>query len=120
MQFKTYIVIFFTAIFLGKFLVLDARMLHSVMDAEGIALINPFCKKSAQQTTDDILSQDSSVLVISSDAVCNSFFYFSSPYLPGQEIKNNFHDFNYQNPAVISSYFSKDYPPPKALVTYMI
>lgn len=116
MQLKTYIAIFFAAIFLGKFLVLDARMLRGVLDAEGIALINPFCKKSGQQTTDDILSQESAVLVINSDAICTTFFYFINSEFPNNEVENNFHDFNYLNPAIISSYFSKDYPPPQKLV----
>ena len=96
---------------------LDAKVLNSVLNSEGIVLVNPFCKKIDRQTTDDnILSQDSSVLVISSDAICTSFFFVTNPELQEKEVEDNFHDFNYLNPAIISIYFSKDYPPPKALV----
>lgn len=95
---------------------LDARVLNSVLNSEGIALVNPFCKKNDQQSADDILSQDSSVLVINSDAICTTFFYFINSEFQNNEVENNFHDFNYLNPAIISIYFSKDDPPPKALV----
>ena len=96
---------------------LDAKVLTSVLNSEGIALVNPFCKKNDRQTADDnVLSQDSSVSVISSDAICTSFFFVTNPELQEKEIEDNFHDFNYLNPAIISIYYSKDYPPPKALV----
>ncbi|HKL34996.1 MAG TPA: hypothetical protein VJ899_01760 [Salegentibacter sp.] len=117
MQFKTYIAILFTVVFFGKFLMLDAKVLNSVLKSEGIAMVNPFCKKNDRQTAgDNILSQDSSVLVISSDAICNSFFFITHPEFQKKEVEDNFHAFNYLNPAIISIYFSKDYPPPKALV----
>tara|TARA_R100000501_G_C2517654_1_gene46337 strand:+ start:71 stop:427 length:357 start_codon:yes stop_codon:yes gene_type:complete len=116
MQIKAYIAIFFTLIFFGKFLMLDAKVLNSILDAEGIALVNPFCKKKSQKSIDDkTFTQDSSVLVISSDAVCNPAFNLAKIAWFETEIKTNFQDYNYLNPAVISTYFSKNYPPPKEL-----
>jgi hypothetical protein len=116
MQFKTYIAIFFAVVFFGKFLMLDAKVLNSILDTEEIALVNPFCKEKLQKYVDaDTLSQESLVLVISSEAMCNAPFYLPIITWPGAEKINNFQDFSYLNPAVISTYFSKNYPPPKGL-----
>ncbi|MBZ9731566.1 hypothetical protein LB467_17915 [Salegentibacter sp. JZCK2] len=117
MQFKTYIAIFFTVIFFGKFLMLDAKVLSSIFDTQEIALVNPFCDKKMQKSADaDTFSKESSILIISSEAMCNAPFYLSKIAWPGVEKINNFQDYGYFNPAVISTYFSKNYPPPKILV----
>lgn len=117
MQGKTYIAVLFTVVFFGKFLMLDAKVLNSIFDNEEIALVNPFCKKKIQESdAADTYSQESSILIISSDALCNSPFYLSKISLPEPQKINNFQDFSYLNPAVISTYFSKNYPPPKELV----
>jgi len=116
MQLKSYIAIFLAVVFFGKFLMLDAKVLSSVLDTEEIALVNPFCKKKIQQSASaDTYSQESSILIISSDALCNSPFYLSKISLPELQKVNNYQDFGYLNPAVISTYFSKNYPPPKEL-----
>lgn len=117
MEFKTYIAIFFTVVFFGKFLMLDARVLNSILETEEIALVNPLCKKEMQQLADaDTYSQESSLLILSSEAMCNAPFYFSKNTWKTVQNKNIFQDFIYLNPAVIPIYFSKNYPPPKDLV----
>ncbi len=117
MQLKSYIAIFLAVVFFGKFLMLDAKVLNSILDTEEIALVNPFCKKKIQPSgATDTYSQESSILIISSDALCNSPFFLSKISLPEPRKINNYQDFGYLNPAVISTYFSKNYPPPKVLV----
>lgn len=117
MQIKSYIAIFLAVVFFGKFLMLDAKVLNSILDAEGIALVNPFCKKKVQKSADDkTFTQNSSVLVISSDAMCKPAFNIAKITWFETEKINNFQDYSYLNPAVISTYFSKNYPPPRLLV----
>ncbi len=117
MKLNTYIALFLTVVFFGKFLMLDTKVLNSILDTEEIALINPLCKQKMPKSADaDNLLQESLVLVISSEAICNAPFYLPEITWPSAERINNFQDFSYLNPAVISTYFSKNYPPPKVLV----
>lgn len=96
---------------------LDAKVLNSILDSEGIALVNPFCKKKVQKSVDNkTFTQDSLVLVVSSDAVCNPAFNLAKIAWFETETTTNFQDYSYLNPAVISTYFAKNYPPPKELV----
>lgn len=116
MQFKTYIAIFFAVVFFGKFLMMDAKMLNSILATEEIALVNPFCKKKGGATYDDKVAESSSVLVISSEAFCNTPYFIPEVTWPETPKINNFQDYQYLTSSVISPYFSKNYPPPKPLV----
>lgn len=118
MQFKTTIAIFFSVIFFGKFLMLDAKALNSFLASEGIALVNPFCKKNDQGGAENIdFAEDSSVLIISNDALCNPQYTIAEKIEYQSKKKLNFQDFGYLSPVLISTYFSKNYPPPKELAT---
>ncbi|MBZ9630361.1 hypothetical protein LB465_06170 [Salegentibacter sp. LM13S] len=117
MKLNTYIAIFLTLVFFGKFLLLDTKVLNSILGTDEIALVNTLCKKKIKKSVDTVnLSQKSSVLVINSEALCNAPFYIPKINLSEVEQINNFQDFSYLNPSVISTYFSKNYPPPKLLV----
>lgn len=96
---------------------LDAKVLNSILETEEIALVNPFCEKKMQNSAEaDTYSQESLKLIISSEAMCNAPYYLSKITWPVADKINNFQDFSYLNPAVISTYFSKNYPPPKVVV----
>lgn len=111
------IAILLTLVFLGKFLILDTKVLHSILDTQEIALVNSLCKKKASKSADaEHVLQDSFVLVINSEAICSAAFDLPEITWSKAERIINFQDFGYLHPAVISTYFSKNYPPPKVLV----
>jgi len=115
MQLKSYIAIFLAVVFFGKFIMLDPKVLNSILDTEEITLVNPLCKKKNKESGgSDTYSKESSIFIISSGALCNTLFYLSKISLPQPQKVNNYQDFGYLNPAVTSTYFSKNYPPPKA------
>ncbi|MGY5851682.1 hypothetical protein [Salegentibacter sp. F14] len=120
MKIKSYIAVFFALVFLGKFIMLDAKMLGSVMDSENISWVNSLCGNKALDSSQNDhqadLNQASDQLVISADAICNSPFNFSSLDWPVAQAEPNFQYYDYRNPAVISAYHDKFYPPPKVLI----
>ncbi|UAB84396.1 hypothetical protein INR75_19960 [Zunongwangia sp. SCSIO 43204] len=117
MNFKIYIAILLSLIFFGKSLVLDTKLLGSILEADGIVLVNPLCKKqNAKNSEEHSLTESSSVVILSTDLLCNTPFYLLTTRWQETIKKPTFQDYSYINPAVISTYFSKNYPPPKALV----
>lgn len=117
MSFKPYIAILLSLIFFGKSLVLDTKLLGSILEADGIVLVNPLCKKQNAKTSGEHkFEESSSVMVLSTDLLCNTPFYLITTRWQETIKKPTFQEYSYINPTVIPTYFSKNYPPPKALV----
>ncbi|SFN76855.1 hypothetical protein [Salegentibacter flavus] len=120
MKINSYIAIFFTLVFLGKFFMLDSKFLGSILETENIAWVNSYCENNLLNSSEENKSADfeqaANALVINADAICNSPFNFSSLNWPAAQAEPNFQYYDYRNPAVISAYHDKFYPPPKVLI----
>lgn len=120
MKIKPYIAIFFTLVFLGKFLMLDSKFLGSIMETENITWVNSYCENNPLNSSEEDKTADfdqaPNVLVINADAICNSPFNFSNLNWPAPQAEPNFQYYDYRNPSVSSLYHDKFYPPPKVLI----
>ena len=80
MNFNSYIAIFFSVIFFGKFLVMDSKLLVAVFDADEIVYVNPFCKKQNVKTpgnnSAEALAEDNESMDLTIDSFCNAPFKF--------------------------------------------
>ncbi|TDN93408.1 hypothetical protein DET49_104139 [Salegentibacter sp. 24] len=113
MSFKPFIAILLSLIFFGKSMVLDTKLLGSILEADGIALVNPLCKKQNAKISEEHSLTESSSVILSTDLLCNTPFYILTTRWSKAVKKPTFQDYGYINPSVISTYFSKNYPPPK-------
>ncbi|WP_081212196.1 hypothetical protein [Salegentibacter sediminis] len=120
MKIKSYIAVFFALVFLGKFFMLDAKFFGSILESEDTSWVNTFCKNTflnfSEENKPADFEQSSNILVINAEAICNSPFNFSNIYWPAPQAEPNFQYYDYRNPAVISAYHDKFYPPPKVLI----
>ena len=118
MTLNSYIAIFFSVIFFGKFLVMDSKILVTIFDADEVVYINPFCKKQNVKTQSnnsvEALAEDNESMDFTIDSICNAPFKFEvftweSRIIP-EEIRL-FTDRTLPLPE-----FAKDrfYPPPRA------
>lgn len=115
MQIKSYIAIFFVAVFLGKFITMDSKLLGFIVDSEEITFVNPACKKLQPNTPKEIQSFDEASLFNSSivHVICASPFQFEIYSEPIAFAEANYQKHRYQTQSIISNYRDKFYPPPK-------
>lgn len=115
MQIKSYIVIFFVAVFLGKFITIDSKLLGVIFNSEEITLVNPFCEKNKLNKHQEGKSLDAASLVNNStvNVICASPFQFEIDSYPIAIAEPNYQKYNYQTQSIISTYRDKFYPPPK-------
>lgn len=120
MKINSYIAVFFTLVFLGKFLMLDSKFLGSIMETENIAWVNSFCENNPFNSSEEDkaadLEQASNILVLNADAICNAPFDFFDQKWQEPQPESNFQHYNYRNPSVTSAHPYKFYPPPKVLI----
>ncbi|MFO7719992.1 MAG: hypothetical protein R6W85_06095 [Gillisia sp.] len=116
MQIKTYIAIFFVAIFLGKFIAMDSKILGVIFDSDEIAFFNPYCEQNILNNHQEGQSIDEGSLVnnYSFNVICASPFQFEIETYPIAFAENNYQEHNYQTQSIIITYQDKFYPPPKA------
>jgi len=116
MQLKSYIAIFFVAVFLGKFITMDSKLLGVIFDSNEITFVNPLCKKHRLNTHEEGQSFDEASLVynINVNVICASPFQFKIENYPIAIAEPNYQEHNYQTQSIINTYRDKFYPPPKA------
>jgi hypothetical protein len=115
MQIKSYIAIFFVAVFLGKFITMDSKLLGVIFDSNEITFVNPLCKKQLLNTNEEgqSLNQASLVNNINVNVICTSPFQFKIDNYPIAIAEHNYQEHNYQTQSIINTYRDKFYPPPK-------
>lgn len=115
MQIKSYIAIFFVAVFLGKFITIDSKFLGVFVDSEEITIVNPFCKKLQPNTLKEIQNFEEASLFnnIAVHVICASPFQFEIYNESIAFAAPNYQKPNYQNQSIISNYLDKFYLPPK-------
>lgn len=118
MNLNSYIAIFFTVIFFGKFLVMDSKILGAVFDADEIAYVNPFCKKQNVKIQDhnsrDTLAEDNNILNLTIDSFCNAPFQFEFFTWESRVISEEIRAFAHHTPSLPESAKDSFYPPPRA------
>ena len=119
MKQQVYIAIFFAVVFLGKFLMLDAKMLGSILETEEIVWVNPYCEnnnfKDFQNLQNEFITP-TNTLILAVDTFCNPVFNLDVQNWSITEISLNFRPYSYKTPAVTTTYTNKFYPPPKSLI----
>lgn len=113
MQWKPYISIFFTLVFLGKFLSVDSALPQLFFDAEDIVFVNPFCEKRNAQSSDETYSETTSNTIVTVGEVCTSVFQFEFSHWEKTVFSANFQKPKHKTPSLISVYGDKFYPPPR-------
>lgn len=116
MNLKTYIAIFFAIVFFGKFLVIDSKILVSILDADEIAYVNPFCKKQnakIQGSAHESFSEDSNRLIITLDSFCNAPFKFKVFNWEYRVMPEESQPYVYHTPIIPEPFQDRYYPPPK-------
>ncbi len=115
MQIKSYIAIFFVAVFLGKFITMDSKLLGVIVDSEEITIVNPFCKKLQPNTPKEIQSFNEASLFsnIIVHVICASPFQFETFNDQIAFTETNYQKHNDQTQPIISTFQDKFYPPPK-------
>lgn len=116
MQIKSYIAIFFVAVFLGKFITMDSKLFGVFVDAEEITIVNPFCKKLQPNTPGEEQRYDEASLFsnIAINVICASPFQFEIYNDPIAFAAPNYQKHSYQTQSLIGNYRDKFYLPPKA------
>jgi hypothetical protein len=115
MQIKSYIAIFFVAVFLGKFITMDSKLLGVIVDSEEITIVNPFCKKLQPNIPNEEQSFDEASLFnnITVHVICASPFQFETFNDQISFTETNYQKHNDQTQSIISTFRDKFYPPPK-------
>jgi hypothetical protein len=116
MQIKSYIAIFFVAVFFGKFITIDSKLLGVIFDSAEITFVNPLCKKHQLNTHKEGQNFNEASLVnnITVNIICASPFQIKIDNYPIAIAAPNYQEHNYQTQSIISAYQDKLYPPPKA------
>ena len=116
MQIKTYIAIFFVAIFFGKFIAMDSKLLGVIFDSDEIAFVNPYCEQNILNNHLEGQSMGEASLVNNNtvNVICASPFQFETENYPIAFAEHNYQEHNYQTQSIIITYQDKFYPPPKA------
>lgn len=119
MELKPYIAIFFTVIFFGKFLLLDAKFMENIFDSNEVAYVNPFCEKNKTETKATGLSQDlfpeSKTPGIAIDSICNAPFHFEIITWNHIKVQAMYQDYSYTSPGIPQIFQDSFYPPPKVV-----
>lgn len=119
MKQQVYIAIFFAVVFFGKFLMLDAKMLGSILEMEEIVWVNPYCennKLKENQKLQNEFTTPTNTLIFAVDAFCNPVFNLEVQNWSIIEISFNFRPYSYKTPSITTTYIIKFYPPPKFLI----
>lgn len=81
MTLNSYIAIFFSVVFFGKFLVMDSKILVAIFDADEITYVNPFCEKQEvkmQNSNREALAENNKALTFVIHSFCNAPFKFEA------------------------------------------
>ncbi|NJY64305.1 hypothetical protein HC174_16300 [Salinimicrobium sp. CDJ15-81-2] len=118
MNLNSYIAIFFSVIFFGKFLVMDSKILVAVFDADEIAYVNPFCKKQNVKTqgnnSAEALAEDKESMDLTIDSFCNAPFKFEVFTWESRIIPEETRVYLDQTLPLPESAKDRFYPPPRA------
>jgi len=117
MTLNSYIAIFFSVIFFGKFLVMDSKILVA-FDADEIAYVNPFCEKQNVKkqgnNSFEALTEDDKTLNLSIDSFCNAPFKFEFFTWESGIISEETRVYAHHTPSLPESSKDRFYPPPRA------
>ena len=115
LNFKNYIALFLAAIILTKFVAVDSKLLGPIFNSDEIAFVNQSCEINQYQAppVQESYGEESFVLNISFDSICNSLFNFKLEEWTDEVAEPSF--INYGSPiiALTTSYNSKISPPPQ-------
>lgn len=118
MNLNSYIAIFFSVIFFGKFLVIDSKLLVAVLDADEITYVNPFCVKQNAKiqgnNSMEALAEDNKTLNLTIDSFCNAPFKFEFFTWESGIITEETRAFAHHTPSLPESAKDRFYPPPRA------
>lgn len=118
MNLNSYIAIFFSVIFFGKFLVMDSKILVTIFDADEIAYVNPFCEKQnvkiQGQNSQEDLAEDNKTLNLTIDSFCNAPFQFEVFTWESRIISEETRAYADHSPSLPESAKDRFYPPPRA------
>lgn len=118
MSLNSYIAIFFSVIFFGKFLVMDSKILVAVFDADEVAYVNPFCKKQnvkiQENRAPEAVAEDNQAWDLTIDSFCNAPFKFEVFSWESRVITEETRAYADQTPSLPESAKDRFYPPPRA------
>ena len=118
MTLNSYIAIFFSVIFFGKFLVVDSKLLVAVFDADEISYVNPFCEKQnvKDQNAKSLatFAEDNKALNFTIDSLCHNSFKFEVYTWESKVTREEPRTFAYHTPSLTESAKDRFYPPPRA------
>ena len=118
MNLNSYIAIFFSVIFFGKFLVMDSKILVAVFDADEIAYVNPFCEKQNVKiqghNSQEDLAEDTKSLNLTIDSFCNAPFKFEVFTWEIGIISEESKAYVHLSPSFPESSKDRFYPPPRS------
>jgi hypothetical protein len=115
---KTYIAIFFSVVFFGKFLVVDSKVLIALFDADEVVYVNPFCQKQnvkikKSNAQNIAVAEDSEGFVFLMDAFCNSPLKFEIFNWEARLISEETKKYADYSPSFPESARERFYPPPQ-------
>ena len=114
---NSYIALFFSLLFLGKFLLMDSRILLTFSDAGTVTYVNPFCEK--QQVKDEVealgdyLEEDSRSFSLSFDFYCNPPYNFEVFQWEPLPIHKGSPEYSHPRFYLPESAQDRFYPPPR-------
>lgn len=118
MNLNSYIAIFFTVIFFGKFLVMDSKIMVAVFDTDEVTYVNPFCKKQnvkiQDNQTPEAVAEDNRSWDLTIDSFCNAPFKFEVFSWESRLIAEETGAYAHQTPSLPDSAKDRFYPPPRA------
>lgn len=118
MNLNSYIAIFFSVIFFGKFLVMDSKILAVIFDADEISYVNKFCEKQKVkvqgQNAQEAFAEDDQSLDLTIDSFCNAPFQFEVFAWETRVLIEQTRAFADHNPSLPESAKERFYPPPRA------
>lgn len=117
MTLNSYIAIFFSVIFFGKFLMMDAKILVTIFDADEIAYVNPFCKKQNvkifNNNSQEVITEDKKSLYLNIDSFCNAPFKFEVFTWESRFFTEETRAYTHHTPSLPESAKDRFYPPPR-------
>lgn len=117
MNLKPYIAIFFTFVFFGKFLMVDAKFLEGILDSHEVAYVNPFCEMNKTDVSEATVTLDlfpaSTSQSIAIDSFCNAPFHFEIITWNQVLVQAMYQHYSYTSPSTPQIFRDRFYPPPK-------
>lgn len=118
MDLKPYIALLFFLVFIGKFLIVDAKILVAVLDTNEISYVNPYCKnrdgKANQGQTQENSFEASGDMAFQMDSICNALFKFEVFAWESKIIVEEPKMDSYYNTSIPEPVQDRFYPPPRA------